>query len=161
MKWIGICFLILLAACSSVPPIPANPQPTTLASTAVSETAAPENGEADAGETNTSDTGRGDPANGERLFNEELPDVHVSCTTCHSTQPDARVVGPSLHGVGERAEEHSNGDPDSYLRESIVNPNAFIAPGEPPYPTGVMPQNYGDVLSTSELEDLIAYLRTL
>ncbi len=40
-------------------------------------------------------------------------------------------------------------------KRSIVDPNAEIAEG---FPANVMPQNYGQILSKKEIEDLVQYL---
>ncbi len=44
---------------------------------------------------------------------------------------------------------------EEYIRQSIVNPNAFVVED---FPEGVMPQNLGETLSSQELDDLIAFL---
>ena len=36
----------------------------------------------------------------------------------------------------------------AFIRESIVNPNAYIAPG---YPKSVMPQTFGSTLTKTQL----------
>ena len=54
--------------------------------------------------------------------------------------PDAKKAGKPL---------------DEFTRESIVDPNAFVAPG---YPKGVMPTNFGKTLSKAQLETLVKYL---
>lgn len=52
---------------------------------------------------------------------------------------------------------------EEYIRESILNPNAFVVAQCPtgPCPKGVMIQNFKDQISESELEALIGYLMTL
>jgi cytochrome c oxidase subunit 2 len=72
------------------------------------------------------------------------------CGTCHiladaGTQGE---VGPDLDKVlpGKNAD---------FILESIVNPNAEIAPG---YKPGVMPQDFKDKLSTQQLQSLVDYL---
>ena len=47
---------------------------------------------------------------------------------------------------------------EEYIHESIVLPNAYVVEG---YPSGVMPQNYGDQLSDAELDAVVQYLLTL
>jgi hypothetical protein len=42
-----------------------------------------------------------------------------------------------------------------FVRESIVKPNAYISPG---YPRGVMPQTFGKSLTTTQLDDLVAFI---
>ena len=45
-----------------------------------------------------------------------------------------------------------------YLRESILDPNAFVVPGFAP---GVMYQAYSSTLTDGEVADLVAFLLTL
>ncbi|MCS6910527.1 MAG: cytochrome c [Anaerolineales bacterium] len=87
------------------------------------------------------------------------------CVTCH-TLDGAVLVGPSFKGVASRAENIIK-DPsytgsaktaEEYLRESIINPNAYLNPG---FAAGVMYQDYGTQLSEQEVNDLVAYLLTL
>lgn len=62
----------------------------------------------------------GDPAAGERIFRSK---AEVTCLRCHALDPDQGVgVGPDLHGVGRRLTHRQ-------LVESVVTPNARIAPG--------------------------------
>lgn len=86
-----------------------------------------------------------------------------SCAQCHSVSADeARIIGPGLWNIKLHAETRVEGQSAyDYIHESIVNPNAFIAPGDPAYPANLMPQNWGEVLTPEELDDLIAYLYTL
>ncbi|TMQ19378.1 MAG: hypothetical protein E6K82_18870 [Candidatus Rokuibacteriota bacterium] len=50
-----------------------------------------------------------------------------------------------------------------YIRESIVDPNAYIVPGAS-YRTAdgqsVMPKDFGTTLSAGEIDDLVAFLLT-
>ena len=51
---------------------------------------------------------------------------------------------------------------EAYIRESIVEPSAFVVEE---CPLGqcleVMPQNYGDLLTEEELNAIVAYLASL
>ena len=91
--------------------------------------------------------------------------VQNNCGACH-TLKDANAagkVGPDLDGIGRAAEsiikdpayKGKATDAASYIRESIVEPNAFVMPNFPP---NVMPQNYGQTLPAKDLEDLVQYL---
>lgn len=106
-----------------------------------------------------------DPANGEIVFTtqHDTDKGPWACATCHSVTPnELRVVGPGLWNVSVRGAEHDpNGDALAYIHQSIVEPNAFIAPGDPPYPPDLMPQNWAEVLTPQELNDVIAYVMTL
>lgn len=73
------------------------------------------------------------------------------CGNCHTFEAakSGGVTGPNLN------EALVPGDDAALVEEMIVEPNAEIAKG---YPPNVMPQNFGETLSTKELEDLVNYL---
>jgi mono/diheme cytochrome c family protein len=73
------------------------------------------------------------------------------CGGCHTFKAagSGGVTGPPLE------ESLVSGDTTASIEEMIVNPNAEIAKG---YPPNVMPQNFGQILSEKELEDLVDYL---
>jgi mono/diheme cytochrome c family protein len=73
------------------------------------------------------------------------------CGGCHTFTPAGSkgTIGPDLDKVlqGKDAE---------FIRESIVNPNAEIAQGFQP---NVMPQTYGQQLTSKQIADLVAFLQ--
>jgi mono/diheme cytochrome c family protein len=73
------------------------------------------------------------------------------CGNCHTFKAaeSGGVTGPNLD------EALASGDDTAAVEEMIVEPNAEIAKG---YPPNVMPQNFGELLSPEELEDLVKYL---
>lgn len=73
------------------------------------------------------------------------------CGGCHTFKAagSGGVTGPPLE------EALLAGDTTAEIEEMVVNPNAEIAKG---YPPNVMPQNFGEILSKKELEDLVQYL---
>jgi cytochrome c2 len=82
-----------------------------------------------------------------------------SCFTCHDTTNGIKIVGPSLKGVASRAVSREPGkSADVYLHESIMTPNAYLVEG---FPQGIMPQNFAQILSKDQIDDLVAYLKTL
>jgi cytochrome c oxidase subunit 2 len=86
-------------------------------------------------------------AQGELLFTS-------NCSSCHTVNGQGGQIGPELTNVyAEKGED--------YVRESILTPNAVIAPACPtgPCPTGVMPQNFGEQLSEDDLNNIVSYLR--
>jgi len=96
----------------------------------------------------------GDPDRGRDVF------VKLECFSCHAVQgesfPRPSRPGPDLSGMGRH-------HPAGYLAESVMNPNAVIVEG-PGY-TGpdrlsTMP-DYRDNLTLGELDDLVAYLKSL
>lgn len=97
------------------------------------------------------------------------------CQACHAIQGFANgAVGPALDNLYTDAQKiiasaeykSSEGKAttvEEYIRESILNPNAFVVAQCPtgPCPKGVMIQNFKDQISEPELEALIGYLMTL
>jgi hypothetical protein len=58
--------------------------------------------------------------------------------------------------MGDTAANRQAGvSPANYIYTSIVAPNAYITPG---YNSGIMPQNYADIISQEDLASLVAYL---
>ncbi|GJM41557.1 MAG: hypothetical protein DHS20C20_18390 [Ardenticatenaceae bacterium] len=104
----------------------------------------------------------GDAARGEELFNDSIIGAASApgCITCHSLEPDVVVVGPSQADVGARAATAIEGmSAEDYLRESIVDPDAHLAEGfDSP---GLMHQTYGEELTNTQINDLIAFMLTL
>lgn len=97
----------------------------------------------------------GDPvARGRQVYGEQ------SCATCH--EPGLlnlwRPVGPPLDHIGSVAEGRRAGVPaGEYIRQSIVDPGAFVVPG---YPDS-MPRGLADRMSKVDLDALVAYLASL
>lgn len=83
----------------------------------------------------------------------------IGCISCHTTGTDIRTTGPSLYGIGLRAGLMIKGTTaQQYLRESIINPDAFIVSG---YLPAVMYAHYHSELTEQEIDSLISYLLTL
>jgi len=82
------------------------------------------------------------------------PDVKISkgqelyesngCAGCHSIDTDAKLVGPSLMGIGEKYDA-------AYLKDAIVNPDKDIPAG---YTAGVMPPF---PMSDADVDEMIKY----
>lgn len=100
-----------------------------------------------------------DPRAGEQIYYENAAGVNAGCRICHSLTKDERIIGPSFYGIADQAGERIPGmSAEEYLRQSILEPNAFVVPG---YPEGQMIQNFGDILTEEQINDLIAFLMTL
>ena len=109
----------------------------------------------------------GDAARGSKLY-ETLP-----CASCHDiTKPwPGGAICPNLCNIASEASrvirlrEYRGRAKDAaaYIRESIVDPNAYIVPG-PNYRQAdgqsVMPKNFGETLTPAQLDDLVAFLLT-
>lgn len=103
---------------------------------------------------------------GEIVFKTTTP----ACATCHSLVPGAQMAGPSMAGVGSRAQQTIGSadykgqakDAAGYLRESIVQPSAHTVAGAMYSASGVsfMPATYGKDLTPEQIDHLVAYLAT-
>ena len=89
--------------------------------------------------------------------------LYVACASCHTEKPDA--LGPSLKGVVGRKsgalEDFRYSNPmkranlvwdEANLREYIANPQAKVKGNRMPF---------GGVANAQDIEDVIAYLKTL
>lgn len=104
---------------------------------------------------------------GQALFSATPP----GCFACHSTTAGVNLAGPSLAGVVAHAEEviasadykGKAKDVEGYIRESIVNPNAYLHPGGMYSANGesFMPHTYGNDLKPEQIDQLVAYLASL
>lgn len=88
----------------------------------------------------------------------ELP----ACVRCHAVEkdrPSPMGLGTNFYDIGERAEREVPGQTAAeYLRTSIVTPDAHLAGG---YQDGLMYREYATLLTPQQIEDLVAYMRTL
>lgn len=142
------------AATPTVTPVPPTSTPTPLA------TQPPAAGGSDSGGGEAFP--EGDAANGQTLFNTLKPEAGFACATCHRVDSTDRLIGPGLLGVSSWVNEKFPGRaPADYLHESIVDPNAYLVEGNPPFPPNLMPQIYAQLFSEQEIWDLVAYLLTL
>ena len=82
-------------------------------------------------------------AAGKTLFTQQ-------CGSCHRLA-DAGTEGE----VGPDLDKVLVGKDADFIHESIVNPNAEIAPG---YQPDVMPGTFGDSLTDAQLQSLVEYL---
>ena len=100
----------------------------------------------------STDQNRDPVAAGERLFAEK------ACNTCHVA--DGKGRGPSLNGLYQSQVRLSDGSTltadDSYVRESILNPQAKIVAGYQP----LMPTFQGQ-LTEDQIIDLMSYIKSL
>jgi nitric oxide reductase subunit C len=109
----------------------------------------------------------GDAAGGAKLYH-TLP-----CASCHDISrpwPGGDIC-PNLGNIAteaarivrQRDYQGRAKDAAGYIRESIVDPNAYIVPG-PAYRQAdgqsVMPKNFAQTLTPAQLDDLVAFLLT-
>jgi mono/diheme cytochrome c family protein len=88
---------------------------------------------------------------GQRLFTQ-------SCAACHAQAGEGVIVGPSLAGIKSVAATRIPGmDSNSYIEQSILQPDAFVNEGF----DNLMPGTFGATLTSDEIAALIAYLLIL
>lgn len=81
-----------------------------------------------------------------------------NCATCHSTEAETVIVGPSLGGIASTAGGRVEGlDAQQYIEQSILTPDAYVVEGF----TDLMPRDFGRKLSGEELDAVVTYLLTL
>ena len=102
--------------------------------------------------TTTSSGGGGNAAAGKSVF------ASSGCASCHTFQPAGATgtIGPDLDSApASDAKADHNTPLAAFIKESIVNPDAYIAKG---FSKGLMPTNFGTQLSSSQLNDLVAFI---
>ena len=89
---------------------------------------------------------KANPAAGKQVF------ASNGCASCHTFKPAGAngKVGPDLDTV-------LKGKDAAFIKTSITDPNAEIAPGFQP---NIMPQGYGSQLTSQQINDLVAFLQT-
>ncbi|RMH01779.1 MAG: hypothetical protein D6706_01335 [Chloroflexi bacterium] len=102
----------------------------------------------------------GDAANGEALY------LSYGCIGCHGdvTQEGSNAVGPWLGEIAEVGATREEGKSAAqYVYESILDPNAFIAPDCPTGPCtspSAMPGNFAERMAANpqDMADLLTFL---
>jgi cytochrome c oxidase subunit 2 len=83
------------------------------------------------------------------------------CIACHSTD-GSTLVGPTWKGLYGEEVELEDGTKvtadDEYLRTAIVDPNSQIVSG---FLANLMPTDFGDKLSDEDINNVIAYIKSL
>ncbi len=108
----------------------------------------------------------GNPQRGRELFDAPALGLGPGCSACHSLSEGVDLVGPSLAHIASLAAQRLQDasytgqatSVEAYLREAIVDPDAYLPPG---YEPGAMYGRYGEELSAQEIADLVAFLASL
>ena len=102
--------------------------------------------------TSSGGGGGGNAAAGKAVF------ASNGCASCHTFKPAGAngTIGPNLDTApAQDAKADNNMALASFVKESIVNPDAYIAKG---FSKGLMPTNFGSSLSPTQLADLVAFI---
>ena len=98
---------------------------------------------------------------GRELFNQTVIGENAGCVTCHSLEADVVIVGPSMAAFAHEAKtegEELGMTAEEFIRESILDPNAVV-PEE--FPANTMPENWEEVLTVEQIDNLVAFLMSL
>ncbi len=104
----------------------------------------------------------GDPERGREIWDTGGGVLGGPCSLCHSLDGSEGVVAgraPTLQGISALAGDRVPGlSAAEYLRESILDPSAFVAEG---YTDNFMPKGFKFLLSEEDIDGLVAFLLTL
>jgi mono/diheme cytochrome c family protein len=107
----------------------------------------------------------GDPERGRQIWDDGGGVIGghppVGCQQCHSLDGSEQTAGPDIaptwQGVSGRAGDRVPGlSAEEYLRESIMDPSAYIVEGY----SDIMPKGYRFLLSEEDIDSLVAFLLT-
>jgi mono/diheme cytochrome c family protein len=101
--------------------------------------------------TTTSSSG-GAVAAGKAVF------ASAGCGSCHTFTPagSSGTVGPNLDTApATDAKADGNMSLAAFIKQSIVDPNAYVPKG---YSSGVMPSNFGTTLTSTQINNLVAFI---
>jgi mono/diheme cytochrome c family protein len=106
------------------------------------------------------------PPSDDPLFAGRLVFVNFGCVACHTIEGiSTGPLGPDLTHVATNAATRVEGmTAEEYIRQSILDPAAFISPDCPTGPCAdptVMPLTFGDQLSDEQFENLLLFLLSL
>ncbi len=93
-------------------------------------------------------------ARGQRVY------LETGCGGCHTIEGlSAGIVGPNQTHIATVAETRIPGmSAEEYIRESILDPSAYVVEG---FDDNIMPKTYGEMLTSEEISDLVAFLLSL
>ncbi len=92
--------------------------------------------------------------------------LNAGCTSCHQIGHlgESHKVGPDLSNIRLDSQDRvSNMSAEEYIRQSILDPNAYLAPECPNGPclANIMPRDYQLRLSAKQVDLLVDYLLEL
>jgi cytochrome c551/c552 len=100
----------------------------------------------------TTSSGGGNAAAGKAVF------AANGCASCHTFKPANAngTIGPDLDTApAADAKTDNNMALAAFVKESITDPNKYIAKG---FNKGLMPTDFGSKLSSSQVNDLVAFI---
>ncbi len=155
-----LALVVFLMGCGTPPPTPAPPSAAPIATPMPPATTAPA----------TAPAPKGDAANGAKLFVANK----IACDGCHDASKPlpGGEFAPNLGNIATAAEQIIKSPAYTgkaktvaeYFRESLLEPNLYLVPGEgytEKDGSSGMTQDFAKTLTPQQVDDLIAYLLTL
>lgn len=84
----------------------------------------------------------------------------LGCSGCHLggvAAPNTEETWDNIVNIRLTLPQFAGYTAEQYIVESIVNPNAYVVSG---YASGAMPADFGTRMTTQDMADIIAYLRS-
>jgi cytochrome c551/c552 len=131
---------------------PSSVRTITVGGTSISPTTSTQSATTTNSKTTTSGGGGGSAAAGKAVF------ASNGCASCHTFQPAGATgtIGPNLDSAPTSdAKADHNMALAAFVKESIVNPDAYIAKG---FSKGIMPATFGNSIKGTQLDDLVAFI---
>lgn len=100
----------------------------------------------------TTSSGGGNAAAGKTVF------TSSGCASCHTFKPanSTGTIGPDLDTApATDAKADNNMALKAFIKQSIIDPNAYIAKG---FHKGLMPTNFASQLSSTQIDNLVAFI---
>jgi cytochrome c551/c552 len=123
----------------------------TVGSTSAQTTTSTATSTSSATTTSSSGGGGGNATAGKAVF------ASNGCASCHTFKPAGSngTIGPDLDSApATDAKADNNMDLAAFVKESITDPDAYIAKG---FSKGLMPTTFKSQLSSTQLNDLVAF----
>jgi cytochrome c oxidase subunit II len=81
----------------------------------------------------------------------------AGCGACHTLAAagTSGKVGPDLDTAPAKDAKTAGMALDAFVKQSIVDPNAFIAPG---FTKGIMPATFGQTLTPAKIDALVTFI---
>jgi len=103
----------------------------------------------------------GDPERGRQIWDDGADTVlSGGCSNCHSLDGSEKVgsfQAPTFQGIsGQTGDRVPGVSAEEYLRESIVDPAAYIVEGYSDF----MPKGFRILLSEEDIDNLVAFILT-
>jgi cytochrome c551/c552 len=141
-----LLMVLALAGCGGEQTV--SPRPATVQGSVPSQTSSESTTTSTSTSGGTTTSGGGGGADGKALF------ASNGCGSCHTFEPAGATakIGPDLDKLAQYAKQANKGSLEQFVKDSIVDPNAYVQPGYQP----IMPSFKS--LPPDQVDALVAFL---